>query len=805
MIALNEWKHKDKRSLADMLPYGTMVDNGILLCKDGALLAGWKYSGSDTDSSMPDELASVSCRVSNALKDIGTGWALYVNAMRSPARDYPQAERSAFPDKVTLAIEVERRGLFADHGGYVTDYTLMISYRPERKAEKLKKFAYDRHTPEHQKNELEKGLTLFKKKLVELEETLGTVIDMERLMDIKVQTENSSVRTSDLLSCLREYITTEKMPVVLPDTPVYLDTLLSGADLFGGLRPQIGQQHLNILSIDGLPAESCPAMLASLDTLSVTYRFSTRFILLDQFDALTEIDNYRKTWNQLKFKFMDAMFSNPNARMNRDAEIMTEDAEQAGTNVQGGIVGSGFYTATIILHDRDKEELEEKTAILRQEITRLGFGCRLEEANALEAWFGSHPGNTYANVRRPLINTLNLADFLPLSSVWTGRDNNPCPYYPPASPPLMFCSTAGFTPFRFNLHVGDIGHTLIFGPTGAGKSTLLGLISAQFRRYKQATIYAFDKGMSMYPLCSGAGGTHYEVAGDDSALAFCPLQQLDSNSDKSWAADWIATCCTMQELKILPEHRSAIHDALNLLQENPVTLRSLTDFYHTVQNNEVKEAIQHYTISGAMGRLLDATKDNLGLASFTVFEIEELMNLGDKNLIPVLLYIFRRIEKSFSGQPSLLILDEAWIMLGHPVFREKIREWLKVLRKANCAVVLATQSLSDAKQSGIMDVLAESCPTKILLPNVTARQDTQRDLYYGLGLNSAQIEIVARAIPKSEYYVMSSEGNRRINLALDKVALSFVGASDKESLARIKKLESKHGADWPGIWMKERM
>jgi type IV secretion system protein VirB4 len=244
---------------------------------------------------------------------------------------------------------------------------------------------------------------------------------------------------------------------------------------------------------------------------------------------------------------------------------------------------------------------------------------------------------------------------------------------------------------------------------------------------------------------------------------------------------------------------------LSLLQEKPASLRSLTDFVHTVQNTAIKDAMKHYTISGAMGRLLDAKQDNLGFNSFTVFEIEELMNLGDKNLIPVLLYIFRQIEKSMNGQPTLLILDEAWIMLGHPVFREKIREWLKVLRKANCAVVIATQSLSDAKGSGILDVLAESCPTKIFLPNVTAQQDTQRNLYLGLGLNSKQIEIVASATPKREYYVTSPEGNRLISLALGKTALAFVGASDKESIARIKKLESEHGTNWPSEWMKERM
>ncbi|MCT4533748.1 conjugal transfer protein TrbE [Halodesulfovibrio sp.] len=805
MISLKEFRHKDK-SLADMLPYAAMVENGVVLCKDGSLLAGWRYSGRDTASSTPEELAAISARVSVALKDIGTGWALYVNATRKRAQSYPQAERSVFPDAVTQMIEAERRNQFVNHGGFATEHTLIVSYRPDNKSDKLTKVAYARNATTLQHNELEKNLTYFTTTLAELDDALSTVLHMERLADrIEYTEDGTSITYSELLSLLKECVTTNPAKVILPDCPMYLDALISSADLIGGINPKVGGQHLGILSLDGLPVQSWPTMLAKLDQLPLSFRFSTRFILLDQTDAISEIDKYRKTWNQLKFRFMDAMFNNPNARMNRDAAIMSEDAEQAATDVQGGIVGSGFYTATIILNDSDAENIEEGLRILRRTLQPIGFGCRVETVNALEAWFGSHPGNTFANVRRPLINTLNLADFLPLSSIWAGRDENPCPFYPPESPPLMFCTTDGYTPFRLNLHVGDLGHTLIFGPTSTGKSTLLGTLAAQFRRYPRAAIYAFDKGMSMYPLCKGADGTHYEIAGDNSSLAFCPLEHIDTDADKSWAADWLASCCTMQGLEVMPEHRSAIHDALSLLQEKPASLRSLTDFVHTVQNTAIKDAMKHYTISGAMGRLLDAKQDNLGFNSFTVFEIEELMNLGDKNLIPVLLYIFRQIEKSMNGQPTLLILDEAWIMLGHPVFREKIREWLKVLRKANCAVVIATQSLSDAKGSGILDVLAESCPTKIFLPNVTAQQDTQRNLYLGLGLNSKQIEIVASATPKREYYVTSPEGNRLISLALGKTALAFVGASDKESIARIKKLESEHGTNWPSEWMKERM
>jgi len=241
------------------------------------------------------------------------------------------------------------------------------------------------------------------------------------------------------------------------------------------------------------------------------------------------------------------------------------------------------------------------------------------------------------------------------------------------------------------------------------------------------------------------------------------------------------------------------------LAANPEHLRSLTSFYHVVQDREIKEAIQHYTAQGAMGRILDADTDSLNLSSFMVFEVESLMNLGDKNLIPVLTYLFHRIEKALDGDPTMLILDEAWIMLGHPVFRAKIREWLKVMRKANCAVLLATQSLSDARNSGILDVLTESCLTKIFLPNIAARQEGQRDLYTGMGLNETQIGIIATATPKRDYYVVTPQGRRQVQLALGRKTLAFVGASDKESIARIQELAAEHGPDgWQAAWLHER-
>ena len=404
-----------------------------------------------------------------------------------------------------------------------------------------------------------------------------------------------------------------------------------------------------------------------------------------------------------------------------------------------------------------------------------------------------------------MINTRNLADLIPLNSVWSGAPTAPCPYYPPGSPPLMLVAS-GSTPFRLNLHVDDVGHTLIFGPTGSGKSTLLALIAAQFRRYAQAQIFAFDKGRSMLPLTLAAAGDHYEIGESDGdgapTLAFCPLSELATDGDRAWASEWIETLVALQGVIITPDHRNAISRQVGLMAS--ANGRSLSDFVSGLQMREIKEALHHYTVDGPMGQLLDAESDGLSLRSFQTFEIEQLMNMGERSLVPVLLYLFRRIEKRLTGAPSLIVLDEAWLMLGHPTFRDKIREWLKVLRKANCAVILATQSISDAERSGIIDVLKESCPTKICLPNGAARESGTREFYERIGFNERQIEIVATALPKREYYVASPEGRRLFDMALGPVALSFAGASGKEDLKQIAALKSEHGDRWPERWLQQR-
>ena len=789
-----------------MSNYAAVVDDGVIIGKNGAFLAAWVYQGDDQDSSTDEGREAVSFRINQVLAGLGSGWMIHVDAVRRPAPTYPDRGLSHFPDPVCEAIDEERRRLFERLGTMYEGYfVLSVTYFPpllaQRKFVDLM-FEDDATVPDH-KARTRHLIASFQRDCAGIESRVSSALTLQRLRGEQLVQEDGSTVTHDgLLRWLQYCITGMRHPVVLPRNPMYLDALLGGQELYGGVVPKIGRQFISVVAIEGFPLESTPGMLTALGELPCDYRWSSRFIFMDAHEAVRHLDKFRKKWRQKIRGFFDQVFNTHAGPVDQDAMSMVADAEAAIAEVNSGLVAQGYYTSVVVLMNEDRAMLEVSARQVEKLVNRLGFAARIETINTMDAYLGSLPGHGVENVRRPLLNTMNLADLLPTSTVWTGSDQAPCPLYPPLSPPLMQCVTQGATPFRLNLHVRDVGHTFLFGPTGAGKSTHLAMMAAQLRRYPGMAIYAFDKGLSLYPLARAAGGKHFRVAADDDRLAFCPLQFLDTKGDRAWAMEWIDTILALNGLSTTPAQRNEIGSAILSMQQSGA--RTLSELSVTIQDEAIREAIRQYTVDGSMGHLLDAEEDGLPLSAFTVFEIEELMSLGDKFALPTLLYLFRRIERQLTGQPAAILLDEAWLMLGHPAFRAKIREWLKVMRKANCLVLMATQSLSDAAHSGILDVIVESTATKIFLPNVYARDEETAQLYRRMGLNVRQIEILATAIPKRQYYTVSEQGQRLYDLALGPLAMAFVGATDRESVQAIQALEAKWGDGWVDVWLAGR-
>src|ERR1700730_6788470 len=236
----------------------------------------------------------------------------------------------------------------------------------------------------------------------------------------------------------------------------------------------------------------------------------------------------------------EVMTNEPSALLDSDAHNKAIDADAALQELGCDLMGQANAPAPMTDWDEDARVAAEKIRLVEKVIQSRDFTCMLETINAIEAWLGSLPGHVYANVRQPPVSTLNLAHMIPLSAVWAGPERNEHL----GGPPLLYAKTEGATPFRLSLHVGDVGHTLVVGPTGAGKSVLLALIALQFRRYQGAQIFAFDFGGSIRAAALAMGGDWHDLGGalSDGAgpVALQPLASISDPAEQAWATEWIS-------------------------------------------------------------------------------------------------------------------------------------------------------------------------------------------------------------------------------------------------------------------------
>lgn len=786
---------KSPRGLADLLPYAVLLDElGTVLCKDGSLLASYRYRGPDLDSSTPEELAALAAALNRVLGQLGDGWLLHFDATRTPAPPYPPYR---FPAPLCTLLEREREEAFRREPLFETGYVLTFTYLPPSTSSgRLREFLLGRGAEavlagDHR--------AAFRKVVGALTNLLSSVWELEPLSG------------DALLTHLHTAITGSALRLRQPPVPVYLDVLLASQPLLGGYQPKVGPRHLAIVSLAGLPQATCPGFFDAFARLPFALRFSSRWLALSPSTAERHLGLYRRRWAQKRIDFVKealrAAFpaAAVEAAPNPHADGMMADADTALAELRAGACGFGYYTPQVLLFDEDREALQRAVRTVLRLAGDLGVAARHEEVNAVEAYLSSLPGIGHCNVRRPLVSTANLAHLAPATAVWTGPRIHPSPLMPAGSPPLVYTTTSG-TPFRLALHVEDVGHTLVLGPTGSGKTTLLGLLAHSHLRYPEAQVFAFDKGFGLWAFGLGVRAAHYTLGAESAGtpLALAPLARIDQPHERDWALAFLEVLFELQGTPLAPERRAALDGALGLLarQED----RTLSNLAAKVQDRDLRQALQSYCQGSAHGSLLDA---EAGAARFLnnriqIFETSALLERGNVVVVPVLLALFRQIERLLDGRPTLILLDEAWTFLRQPLFLEHLRRWLKELRKKNAAVVLATQSLSDITDSALQAVLFESTATKLFLPNPTAASAQSAPLYRAFGLNEREIETLAAATPKADYFVRNAAGARLFQLALGPVALSFFGAGSPADRAAIEALRARHGQGWPSAWLRSR-
>jgi type IV secretion system protein TrbE len=789
VLDLREYQRRPKR-LADYLPWVALVAPGVVLNKDGGFQRSAAFRGPDLDSVTHAEVAAVAARLNGALRRLGSGWAIFVEARRDPSAAYPD---SVFPDPVSALVDEERRADFLGGGEHFESrYFLTLSYRP----------------PAEQRGRLER---LF------IEGRSGGGVDWRAELSAFVDRTDRFLALLDglmpslawlddaeTLSLLHGAVTTVRQRIAVPETPIYLDSLLATEPLAGGLEPRLGRAHLRVLTVVGFPPATTPGLLDDLNRLAFAYRWSTRALCLDKTLATGILSKIRRQWFSKRKSVLallrEALTQEPSALVDNDAANKAGEADLALQDLGGDAVAYAYVTASVVVWDEDPARADAKLAQVEKVIQGRELTVIRESVNAVEAWLGSLPGQVYANLRQPPLSTLNLAHLAPLSAVWAGPERNAHL----DGPPLLIARTAGSTPFRLSLHVDDVGHTLVVGPTGAGKSVLLALLALSFRRYPGAQVFAFDHGASSRAAVLAMGGDFHDLSGEaGAALALQPLAMINQPEERAWAAEWLAAILAREGVVVTPAVREHLWAALGSLAGAPVAERTLTGLVALLASPSLKAALAPFVLGGPHGRLLDGADERLGQGDVQVFETEGLTRAAAAPA--VLAYLFHRIGRRLDGRPTLILIDEGWLALDDPAFGDQLREWLKTLRKKNASVVFATQSLADVTQSAIAATIVESCPSRVFLPNPRALEPQGAAAYARFGLNDRQIEILARAAPARDYYLQSRLGDRLFDLGLGPVALAFCAASSKADQALIDAVLARHGQQgFAGGWLRAK-
>lgn len=828
MFKLKDYRDS-ARSYGDLLGWFAVIADGVIETIDGQFLASWYFQGEDLGCSTNQELANLSAQLNALLRNFDGAWACHVDCIRRQTKGYPK--QGAFPDRTTRLIDEERRLLHEQEGAHFESIqVLTLAWQvPGLTATRVENWIYGEEGPPVTKAEhLDRMLAKFEELCGDFESAASGLIKLRRMKAYEGG-EVDSLGRPEVFDEQLEYFefcaTGWNRSVRLPAVPAYLDreigavgidteSLVANVGFATGNIVRLGSGHLvRTIGVTGFPADSMPALLSGLDRMDFEYRWSTRFIFMEHPVAEAALNKAKRHWVQKVRRLTDQIRGKHDGPKDQDAAEMALEVDAALKDLKSGLINFGHYTATVVVMERCElgneadearavQELADKVKEVQSLLSDRGFESIREDINTADSFIGTMPGNRFANVRGAPIHTLHLADLLPLTTVWSGPEAHPNPLYPPMAPPLFYAETAGGTPFRVSLHVDDVGHCLVLGPTGAGKTTFLNLIMAQMFRYPGARVVSFDRKYGTEVLCKAAGGVHYDIGGDGAQVQFCPLAKIDTPADQSWAADWVETCLVLQNFSVGPAHRVAVYETIKKLADSGGS-RSMSEFVGLLPTQELQQALNHYTLSGAAGYLLDSDVDTLRDSNFVCFEMEHLGQMGDMNLIPVLLYLFREIERRLNGEPTMVVLDESWMQLQSPVFGPKIQEWLKTLRSKCAMVVLSTQEPADFLNLPIKDVILASCPTRILLPNDDAK-GVQRDLYRMLGCNDKEIELIASARKKEHYFYRSPVGRRLFSLGLGGATLAFVGATGKAAATEARALEAELGHAWVPEWLARR-
>ena len=597
--------------LTERLPWAYFAARGIVFLKFGGFQRTLRFRGGDAASMGEGDLDAAMARLHDALRRVRGQMSLHLEARRVRAAPYPGGElsdpdrRRQWPDPVSFLFDEERRDAYDRAGAhfeterYVT-FVWRCSAAAAQRARSL--FVTGRGGGGNGK-EGERELHEF----VQASDTVKGLLD-------GVMKECRWLDDGETFDFLHKAVSTGGHPVRPSHGKARIDYDVADCRVVGGAEPMLGGCPLRVISVRNAP-DTVPAALAALDTVPFEHRCTLRWMGLEPGEGLRRIESQLRDWEMLGIAMVPMLISyllrSDRQKTSEAANAMAEDAREALHAARRDELTIGYANLNVVLWDRDRIGLEGRIRTVTDILQRLGLTVTSYAVAPVDTWLGTLPGHIYADLRRPIRTSVNLAHFAPYSSVWSGDARNGHL----GGAPLLIATTDGSTPFRINLHRGDLGHTLVLGPSGAGKTTLLNALCVGWRRYPRARVCIFTIKGGGEILTRMLGGVSYDVGavGRD-ALGFQPLRHADDPDERIELLDWILGLLRDQGVAVDTGVREEVSGALDLIAGNPPRRRTLTHLSGYLGRPALKRAIQHYALDGGnYGRLLDDDEDRIAL------------------------------------------------------------------------------------------------------------------------------------------------------------------------------------------------
>ena len=728
---------RNEASASHFIPYKFHWNSNTIITHKEELLRVIKIKGFAFETADDIDIDLKKNARNNLLKGMASGnFSLYFHTFRRKEKGFPDGTMA---DSFSERVNREWANKHSDARSFVNEHYITVIRGQNTSgiagiANIAKKFQH--------KADKSSWANHMKESFDELDEMTERVLNGfsnygAELLDIE---EHNGILTSNLLSFLSKIINCGYFgQVTTPMTNI--NNYLPISRLYFGNK-SIEVHHPNSIRYAGMVAIK-------------EYRPSTHAGVFDGFMQMP----FELIITQ-SFSFIDRMIAISSMQLQQRRLVQAEDVaisqiqeiDSALDSAMSGEFAFGNHHASVMCIEDSVKSLESALSMVVVEFSNCGITAVRERLNMEPAFWAQLPCNAEFMARRSTVNTLNIAAFASFHNYPSGKRKKN--HWGDA---VTVLKTVSGTPFFFSFHVRDVGHTMIIGPTGSGKTVLLNFLCAQSQKFR-CRLFFFDKDRGAEIFIRAIRG-RYMVPDIAKVSGFNPFQLSDNNENRSFLIEFLKVLVAVGD-QLLPAHEvERINEAVNGNYKLPFEkrrLRNIAPFMGIAGPGTLAGRLSMWHSDGSHAKLFDNAEDRIDFTSARSFGIEMANILNDKiSLSPVLLYLFHRIQSSLDGSPTMIVLDEAWALIGNQVFAPKIKDWLKVLRKLNTFVVFATQSVEDAAKSSISDTLVQQTATQIFLPNLKATP-IYREVFM---LSEREFTLVKTTDPSTRYFLVKQDND----------------------------------------------